>query len=81
MNIEDLAQLACDEPATLLWCGGERFAADALGARRDFGRLDDALKFIVSELPLGRRLTAWTITGNRLIPPEGNAALWESLAA
>jgi hypothetical protein len=40
MNIEDLAQLACDEPATLLWCGGERFAADALGTRRDFGRLD-----------------------------------------
>ena len=31
MNIEDLAQLASDEPATLLWCGGEKFAADALG--------------------------------------------------
>jgi hypothetical protein len=81
MSIEDLAQLAADEPATLLWCGGQTFAADALGTRRDFGRLDDALNFIVSELPLGRRLTAWTIAGNRLISPEGNAALWERLAA
>ena len=81
MNIEDLAQLAPDEPATLLWCGGRKFAADALGTRRDFGRLDEALEFIVSELPLGSRLTTWTIAGNRLIPPEGNAALWERLAA
>ena len=81
MNIEDLTQLAPDEPATLLWCGGEKFAADAVGTRRDFGRLQDALNFIVSELPLGRRLTAWTISGNRLIPPEVNAVLWERLAA
>ena len=81
MSIEDLAQLAPDEPATLLWSAGQRFAADALGTRRDFKRLDEALDFIVSELPLGCRLTAWTIAGNRLIPPEGNAALWERLAA
>jgi hypothetical protein len=81
MNIEDLTQLAPDEPATLLWCGGEKFAPDAVGTRRDFGSLEDALKFIVSELPLGRRLTAWTISGNRLIPPEANAVLWERLAA
>jgi hypothetical protein len=81
MYSEDMTELAADEPATLLWCGGQKFAADALGTRRDFGRLDEALQFIVSELPLGRRLTAWTITANRLIPPEGNAALWERLAA
>ena len=76
----DLENLAPDEPATVIWCGGDTFTLDRVEARRDFVRLDEALAFIVSVLPLGRRMTAWTISGDCLIPPEGNALLCEKLS-
>ena len=34
-------------------------------------RLDDALRFLSNDVPVGRRHTAWLITSNRLVPPEG----------
>ena len=81
MDAEDLARLTPDGPATLLWCGPRRFSADALEARRDFARLSDAIDFVLSELPLGPRLTTWLISGNRLLPPERVAELSIQLAA
>lgn len=76
----ELEHLKREEPTSVLWCG-DRFVFNALLARRDFPRLDDALQFVERQLPLGRRLTVWAITSDRLIPPEGVAALCEGLAA
>jgi hypothetical protein len=81
MDAEDLAPITPDQPATLLWCAGRRFSAERLEARRDFARLSEAVAFVTSELPLGRRLTAWVISGSRLIPPERVAELSVRLAA
>src|SRR3954454_22061269 len=80
VKLEDLETLTPDQPATLLWCG-KRFAADRLEARRDFTRLADGVTFVTSDLPLGRRLTTWVISGSRLIPPEHVADLSHRMAA
>ena len=56
--------IAIDQPATVLWGG---MAASALTERRDFERLDEALTFIASQLPLGIRHTAW---GDQQQPPS-----------
>ena len=78
MKIDTIEQLVPDEPATVLWCGKE-FTFDELWARRDFARLDEAVRFESTQLPLGVRCTAWMISASVLIPPHGVAALADSL--
>ena len=70
--------IALDQPATVLWGG---MAASALTERRDFERLDEALTFITSQLPLGARHTAWVISNSRLVAPEHIPELMGKLAA
>jgi hypothetical protein len=67
-----------DQPATVLW---GIMARDELTDRRDFARLDEALAFITSQLPLGSRHTAWVIAGGRLVAPEQMPELITKLAA
>lgn len=69
--------IALDQPATALWGS----MAGALTERRDFDRLDQALTFITSELPLGARHTAWVISAGRLIAPEHIPELIGKIAA
>lgn len=59
-----------DNPASVLWCDGDCCALEEPRLRVDFERVDDALRFIRSEMPLGRRHTVWVITADRLLPPE-----------
>lgn len=59
-----------DNPASVLWCDGECCDVEEPRLRVDFERFDDALRFIRSEMPLGRRHTVWVITADRLLPPE-----------
>ena len=59
-----------DNPASVLWCDGECCDVEEPRLRVDFERLDEALRFIRSEMPLGRRHTVWVITADRLLPPE-----------
>jgi len=62
----------------VLWAGhGET----ELTARCDCERLDQAVAFVLHELPLGIKHTAWTISGGLLIAPEQIAELAGKIAA
>jgi hypothetical protein len=67
-----------DQPATVLW---GHMGENSVTERHDFGRLDEALVFIASELPIGARHTAWVISGGRLVAPEHVPELIGKIAA
>ena len=65
----DNTALQPDAPATLIWSSETSYESESPELRRDFDRLDQALKFLANRVPVGRRHTAWLITNNSLIPP------------
>jgi len=75
-----MQQRNLDQHANVLWIPGFRATRTATGAeKKSFSRLEDAIRFIMVELPEDVRNTAWITLDRGAIHGEEIKLLYETL--